>query len=347
MTSSVKAVVVGLGIHGQGIVRAAADAGIEIVGAVDPGHAGRGLGDLVGRPELPPLEVVATVADLAWDTAGADITLVAAKLDVPPLVDLVEEILGHGTDVITIVEDMFDLVTFDPERHARLDTAAVAAGRTVVATGVQDVAWTGLVVHATALLRDLTSIRIHQHLGVDGYPREFVEWVGIGLSRADFEAAADEARKSPSVLGAVLPVLARRLGLTTIEETREMAPYVIDEPLESVTLERVVPAGEPIGRRDVVTLRTAEGIDLVAELVTSAVMGRDDFRAVLDGEPRVEIDHRLIPGNLVVDATLVNRIPDVIAARPGVVATVDLPSPRFRPRVTVDPAAAPALEGLG
>ncbi|GAA1654573.1 hypothetical protein [Georgenia ruanii] len=342
MTEAVRAVIVGLGTHGRGIAGFAADAGVEIVAAVDPVHAGRDLRELVDRRDLSSLVVLPTIEDVAWEAVGADVTIVAAKLDVPDLVELVKTILEHDTDILTIVEDVFDLESFAPSLHAELDAAAVVAGRSVVATGVQDIAWSGLVAQATGMQRNLRSIRLKQHLGVDGYPREFVEWIGVGLSGEAFDAAAEEAGKTPSVFGAILPVLVRRLGLTPVEESREMSPYVIDEPVDSITLERTIRPGDPVGRRDVVTVRTAEGVDLVAELVTSALMGQDDFHAVLDGDPRVEIDHRLVPGSPAVDATTVNRIPDVIAAPPGLISTIDLPAPRFRPRITKESVRAAA-----
>ncbi|MFE7422064.1 hypothetical protein [Rhodococcus sp. NPDC057529] len=330
MTQQLRVIVVGLGEHGKDIVRAVDDAGMVVAGAVDPAYAGQDLGAVTDVPGLAGRTVAGELADLPAPDGSADVILVAAKLPIAALVPLLKDSLARGADVLTIVEDAFDLHSFAPELYGDLDAAAKRAGKTVVATGVQDAAWTGLVLQATALQLQLGPIRLEQHLGVDGYPQEFVTWVGIGSTPQEFEAAATEAAKTPSVFGATLPVIARKLGLTVTGQSRRMSPYVIDTPVESITLGRTITAGEPIGRRDVVTVHTVEGIDLVAELVTSVLMDQDDFHAVLGGFPAVELTHRMTPGPPTVNASLINRIPDVLAAPAGVVSTVDLPTPFHR-----------------
>ncbi|HEY5855630.1 MAG TPA: hypothetical protein VIW24_16675 [Aldersonia sp.] len=314
MTQQLRVVVVGLGEHGKDIVRAVTDAGMVVAGAVDPAYAGHDLGAVIEVPGLAGRTVVGALSDLpAGD--GVDVALVAAKLPVAALVPLLKDCLARGADVLTIVEDAFDLQSFAPELYDDLDAAAKRAGKTVVATGVQDAAWTGLVLQATALQLQLGPIRLEQHLGVDGYPQEFLQWLGIGCTAAEFEAAAQQAATTPSVFGAILPVIARKLGLTLAGQSREMSPYVIDTAVESITLERTIAAGEPIGRRDVVTVHTVEGTDLVAELVTSVLMDRDDFHAVLGGFPAVELSHRMTPGPPAVNASLITGSPTLLRRR--------------------------------
>jgi 4-hydroxy-tetrahydrodipicolinate reductase len=330
MTDAIRLAIIGLGTHGRGIARIALDAGVALAGAADPFAAGADAGTLLGVPIEPPVEVRADLDDLDW--TSIDIALVTVRLSPEEVVAIIERLLQHDVDVITLVEDLYDLRGFDPELEERLDAAARRAGRTVLATGVQDAAWAGITLQATALVRDLRSVSLSTHLGVDGYPQDFLEWCGIGVSLEDWASARDVAAETPSVFGAVLPVLARKLGLTISGQTREFEPVTIDEPFVSTTYGRAIPAGEPIGRRDVVTVDTVEGITFSASLVTDAVLGDDHFLLELDAQPRVELRHVLDPGPPAVDATVVNRLGDVIAAPPGLIASVDLPTPFYRHR---------------
>lgn len=341
INGAVRAVIVGLGVHGRGIARLGAEAGITFVAAVDPFQAGKDVGALVEAPALAGLSVAASVDELDWPGMGADIAIVAAKAPVPQIVELMKELLDHGVDVVTIVEDAYDLQLIDPALHEILDRAARQAGKTAVATGTQDIAWVGLVMSATGLVRELESIDLKQHLGVDGYPEEFVRWAGIGVTVEDWEAAAQVANQTPSVFGGVLPTMARALGLTPGQQRRQMEVFSVDYDLKSETFGRMIPAGEPAGRKDLVVLETEEGVRLSAELVTSAVMGQDDFTAAIQGQTRVELEHRLLPASPTVDATVINRVPDVLAAPAGLIATPELPPARYRHHID-----APQVQAL-
>jgi len=328
MSAPIRLAVVGLGTHGRSTCTVASAAGACVTGAADPAHAGRDLGELVGVPSLGGVTVGADLDAIAW--AAVDVAVIAVKLPVGEVAGVIERVLAHGADVITIVEDLFDLDSFAPELRERLDRTAKAAGHTVVATGSQDAGWGGIALHATALVRDLRGIHLRQHVGVDGYPEEFLRWCGIGVDRDEWQDAADVAAETPSVFGAILPVLTRKLGFTVTEQSREMQVITQDEPFSSVTYGRDIPAGQAIGRRDLVTLQTAEGIAMTAELSTSAVLGDDVYTLTLDAYPSLELRHRIEPGHASVDATVINRLPDVLAAPPGLVATVDLPTPYYR-----------------
>ncbi|MDJ1372257.1 hypothetical protein [Gulosibacter molinativorax] len=335
----ISAVVVGLGVHGVGIATLLAEAGVNVVGASDPRIAGQDLADVTGREEQRGVAIQKEISELPW-SESIDIAVLTPKVSIGILTNLAIELLQHDTNVVTLVEDAFDLERFAPADYERLNAAALAAGRSFVATGSQDVLWAGLVTQLSSQQRDLKEINIQTHLGVDGYPEEFVTWCSIGNTPDQFEETAAEAATTPSVFGAVLPVIATRLGLTITDEKREITPVLLDYDLPSETLGRDIPAGQPAGRRDVVTVATDEGITLSAELQTTGVMGHDEFTAVLEGSPRATLRHEIEPAHLSVDAGLVNRIPDVVTAPAGVIRTVDLPLPTYRHVVSL-----PTLEG--
>lgn len=327
---NVAAIVVGLGVHGRGIATLISKAGMRIAGAVDPFHVGKRLSELTDQAAHDEVIIVSDLEDLAKLEEPADISIITAKVPVPKLVDIAIVGVQMGTDVLALPEDAFDMARFAPEEYARLDAAAKAAGQTFVATGSQDVLWAGLVIQMSSQLSDITEICLETQLGIDGYPEEFVTWCGIGNTDEQFNETSADAATTPSVFGAVLPVIATKLGLTVTEQSREMTPVYHDEVLYSESLGREIPVGQIVGRRDATTVRTAEGITLTAGLESTARMGNDVFTATFEGTPRTVLTHQLDPANLSVDATVINRIPDILSAPAGVIRTVDLPVPHYR-----------------
>lgn len=322
-------------MHGRSIVRTGTAAGVDFVGAIDPFQSGADLGQLTDLAELAGVRAAASPDALDWEALEADIAIVAITAAPAEVVDVLESLLRRGVDVITIVEDMYDLRLIDPALHERLDATAKSAGRTVVATGSQDISWGGIAVAASGLVRGLRSIELAQHVGVDGYPEEFVRWVGIGATEQEWRDAADVAGQTPSVFGGILPTIARALGLEITGQQRQMEIFTLEHDVHSQTFGRVIPAGQPAGRKDTVTLQTAQQVTLTAQLVTSVVMGQDTYHAEISGENSLRLDLEMLPAPPSVDATLVNRIPDVLAAAPGIVATTDLPLARYRQSITV------------
>lgn len=337
---SITAIVIGLGVHGSAIARQLPGVGVRVLGAADPQHAGADLSDIIGAEELRGLTVVADPWEIEGN-ADIDLAIVTAKVPVEVLTEIAVPLLERGVNVVTLIEDAFDLERFAPDAHTQLHAAGLQGGATFVATGSQDALWAGIVIQLSSQVRDLTAIEVTTHLGVDGYPAEFLTWCGIGNTPEQFRETAAVAGQTPSVFGAILPVIADALGLTVVSEERALEPYTRDRDLESVTFGRTIAAGDPIGRRDLVTVGTAEGVSLRAELITSAVMGEDIFRANFTGTPSIELQHRIDHANLSVDAALINRIPDVLQAPAGVVRTIHLPTPHYR--VLLAPLATPEL----
>ena len=334
MSDSIGAIVVGLGTHGRNAAKWAEEAGARIVGAVDPASAGKSLAAVAGEPLSPDVIIAPSFGSLdERSIREAEVVILAALLPPEALVDLAVSILEQGLNVITIVEFLFDAETLPGGMRERIEAAALQNNLSFVATGAQDIVWSGVVLQLTGAVRHLRSVNIVQKLGVDGYPEKFLrEDCLVAATDQDFPAIAAGIKEHPSVLGAILPVMAREMGLVPLEPRRTVSRVTLDQPLPSATFGRDLAAGESIGIRDRVEVDTEEGIALTAELVTTAHQPgeHDVFEVVLDAEPRIEMNHTMIPGPLNVDATVVNRLADVVAARPGIVPTAELPRPAYR-----------------
>lgn len=83
---------------------------------------------------------------------------------------------------------------------------------------------------------------------------------------------------------------------------------------------------------DTTIFATAQRIDVIGNFyVTFLYPGETATnRWLIDGAPRIDMVTTDFPGDDITAAVVVNRIPDVIAARPGVLCVDELPEGRYR-----------------
>ncbi|MGI8519680.1 MAG: dihydrodipicolinate reductase, partial [Actinomycetota bacterium] len=170
---------------------------------------------------------------------------------------------------------------------------------------------------------------------------------GAGLSLADFEkeiAAADKIsdaeRKAlieqetflPSYMWSVNGWLCAQLGLKVQEQTQTCVPQTHDKELRSETLQMSIPAGNATGMSAVVTTITEEGIVIESECIGKVYAAGEFDQNVwtIRGEPNTEVIINRPATVELTCATIVNRIPDLIAAAPGFTTTEKMPTNAFR-----------------
>ena len=126
--------------------------------------------------------------------------------------------------------------------------------------------------------------------------------------------------------------LADRLGLTITHQTQVTVPMTHKKDLKSSTLGMTVKAGDATGMSAVVTSKTKEGIIIESECI-GKVYAPDEFDKnewTLYGEPDTTVVINRPATVELTCATIVNRIPDVINARPGFVPTEEMPVLEYR-----------------
>jgi hypothetical protein len=170
---------------------------------------------------------------------------------------------------------------------------------------------------------------------------------GAGLSLADFDkeiAAADhisdEERKALIEQEAFLPSymwnsngwLCSQLGLTVTAQTQTCVPQTHDRELRSETLQMTIPAGHATGMSAVVTTTTEEGIVIEGQCIGKVYAPGEFDQNVwtIQGEPDTEVIINRPATVELTCATIVNRLPDLIAAPPGFTTTEKMPTNRFR-----------------
>lgn len=316
---------VGLGPIGIEVGRAVLGrSDFEVLGAADPApdKAGRMLGEvLAGNCSFP---IVASARDLYHQTSARrgrrDVVLLCTGSRLESVAPQIEEAVDAGFHVVSTCEEL----SLPALRHAdlarRIDARAKEHGVAVLGTGVNP----GLVMDRLALAvagACVTVEKLKVTRVVDAAKRRgpLRAKVGAGLSKEDFEAG----------------VAARKLGHVGLSESAAMVAEGIGQPIEEITetIEPVLAAvetdgitpGRVLGLHQIARVRAAGAVKVELDL-TMAVGERAFDRIEIQGDPPVSLTvEGGFHGDRATVGCVVNAVPFVVQAPPGVQTVVTLP----------------------
>jgi hypothetical protein len=330
-------------------MRYAMEKGADIVCAFgrSPHNLGKDIGDIAG---------VAKTGVLVQDAKDAVAILKATKPDacIITTASLMQDLKGpfidcaeSGVNAITTGEEAFYPWNSSYQTTQLLDDLAKRHGCTLCGSGYQDVLWGNLITTLAGATHTIRKIIGASSYNVEDYGIALARVHGAGLSLADFEkeiAAADKVSDQerralieqgtflPSYMWSVNGWLCSQLGLTVKEQTQTCVPQTHDKELRSDTLQMTISAGHATGMSAVVTTITEEGVVIEAKC-TGKVYAAGEFDQnvwTIQGEPNTEVIINRPATVELTCATIVNRIPDLIAAAPGFTTTDRMPTNAYR-----------------
>ncbi len=184
---------------------------------------------------------------------------------------------------------------------------------------------------------------------VEDYGIALAQAHGAGLSLEEFEkqiASIDniseqerqnlinEGKFLPSYMWNVNGWLCEKLGLTVISQTQKCVPQTHTEDIFSSTLNMTIKKGNATGMSAIVTTNTKEGIILETECIGKVYASTDYDKNewTIEGEPTTTITVAKPQTVELTCATIVNRIPDVINAKPGYLPTEQIGELNYKVR---------------
>ena len=252
-----------------------------------------------------------------------------------------------GVNAITTCEEAFYSWNSNPELTSRIDKLAKENNCTITGTGYQDIYWGQLITSIAGSTQKITKIKGSSSYNVEDYGIALAEAHGAGLTLEDFDKQvasvdrmSDEQRQeiinkgeyAPSYMWNVNGWLCSKLGLTIISQTQKCVPQTYKDDIYSSTLDMTIKAGDATGMSAVVTTKTKEGITIESECI-GKVYAPDEFDKnvwTVEGEPTTTITVEKPATVELTCATIVNRIPDVINARPGYITTEKMGDLEFK-----------------
>jgi len=324
MSDTVRVCLVGLGAIGRDVLKALVERPrLRLVAAADVALAGRDAGELAGLGAMG-IPVHGQVRDALGAGGDVDVALVLTSSGVENVVPVIEASIEAGVDVISTCEELACAAWATPDLAARLDAAARARGATVLGTGVNP----GFVMDRLPLQIAGACVRVdavHVERVLDAAKRRgpLRAKVGADLTPDEFRAGVAAGRLGHRGLAQSCALIGAGLGIRFDEIRTTIDPVVAtpQAPRAGVAPGRVAGLRQTaVGVRD--DGRPVVHLDL--EMSIAAPNPRDRIR--IEGDPPLDV---VVAGGTHGDrgtvATVLNAIPAVVAARPGLLRVIDLP----------------------
>lgn len=343
MDRKIKVIQYGTGKMSVYTMRYVYEKGAEIVGAIDvnPDVIGKDIGEIMGTENKGIKVVSLEEAENMMKETKPDIAIVTTMSLIRDVEDALMLCAKLGVNAITTCEEAFYPMNSNPVVTNKIDEMAKQTGCTITGSGYQDIYWGQLISSIAGSTQSIKKIKGSSSYNVEDYGIALAKAHGAGLSLEEFDKQvavvdriSEEERQNlinkgeylPSYMWNVNGWLCAKLGLTVKSQTQKTVPQTHTEDIESSTLGMVVKAGMATGMSAVVTTQTEEGIVIESECI-GKVYSKDDFDRnewTVMGEPETTLVINRPATVELTCASVVNRIPDVIDARPGYVPTEEM-----------------------
>lgn len=326
MTNPVRILHYGLGPIGVNIAKVAVSRpGLESVGAVDidPAKTGKDLGEIAEIGHMLGIPVQQTL-EAALEKSQPDIVLHATGSHLPSVLPQFIALAEVGLPVISTCEELSYPWFHHPEEARKIDEAARRNRIAVLSTGINPgFIMDTLVLILSGICPSVTRVRVRRVVDLSIRRKQLQQKVGVNLSPEEFAA-----RKAAGGLGHVgLPesvaMIAAGLGweLERVEQTLDpvIAPCALDSALGTVAM------GKVQGQHQVARgyIEGQERITLELRMALQAPDAGDFID--LEGPESVSSAIRGVQGDVATAAIVVNAIPHVLTAAPGLHTMLDMP----------------------
>jgi hypothetical protein len=328
---AIRVMFMGLGPIGCAVVKqVAARKGFKIVAAVDvdPAKVGKDLGDVAGAGRKLRVKVTADVASTIKATKPdvvAHCTVSSIKAAVPQL----EALLKARVPVVSSTEELSYPWRANRAAAKKIDEMAKKAKVAVLGTGINPgFAMDALPIVLTGICADVQKVQVDRIQDASIRRLPFQKKIGATLTPAEFDALVKTKAVRHVGLTESVSMLADALGFKVDRITDEIQPKIATETVKSQFL--TVEPGQVCGIvQDGIGYRKNEPvIALHMEAYLGAPEIYDEVR--IEGSPNLRVRaHGGYHGDIATASILVNSLPKVIDAKPGLHTMRTMPIPSF------------------
>ena len=291
---------------------------VRLVAAVDidPKKVGRDVGEVIGLGREVGVKVTADLpvkADVVCHSTGSRLSEVADQL---------KDLLARGSHVVSTCEEL----SFPLDAAIREDLQQVARSHnvTLLGTGVNPgFVMDKLPLTVTAVCQEVKSLDIIRIQNASTRREPLQRKVGAGMTVADFQAAVEAGKIKHMGLRESLMMVANGLGVELEHVSDErIEPILADREITTQFLQ--VAPGQVAGVHQTIDGRGRINVRLELRMYVGAEAVAAD-RVIVKGVPDLELEIKGgVHGDRATAAMVVNAIPRVVSARPGVLTMDDI-----------------------
>ena len=334
---NVKVAIWGFGAMGSGIAKVLlGKKGVDIVGVCDihPARVGKSIFELLGveRGDRADVTVNPEIKEVVHD-GNCDICVLATDSFTRKAFDKIKYIVSQKVNVVATAEQMSYPKAQEPELAAEMDRLAKENGVSILGTGINP----GLMMDLLAVclsgcMTDVEKVTCRRVNSLSPFGPAVMEEQGVGLTVDAFMKGVEDGTLAGHVgFAESVGMIAEALGWNVEKFEQQMKPIV-------TSVDRKSPYGFAKAGDVAGVNMTGQGyvdgkvkIDMIhPQQIEPEMEGTHtgDY-IVLEGTPKVNMSIQPeVDGGIGTIAMVVNMIPHVINARPGLKTMLDLPVPR-------------------
>jgi len=325
----IRVVLYGLGAIGSNVAKfLLKKEGIEIVGAIDiaKDKVGKDLGEVLQTGKHVGV-IVSDDYKKVFSKACANIVIHATGSYLKDVYLQIAPLAEYGVNVISTCEELSYPFIAEPELAKKLEVLGMKYGVTFLGTGINPgYIMDTLVIALTGVCQKVNKIKVERVMNAAKRRVPFQRKVGAGLSVNEFKKKIEEK----AITGHV--GLEQSVGMIASALCWKLDKIEVDPAEPVIALKNVASEAVKVKKGDVAGLRQqARGVMKRKDVITldfQAYIGaKEEFDSItIDGVP--PIWQKITPcvhGDLATVAVIVNSIPKVMNAAPGLATMKDLP----------------------
>jgi len=291
---------------------------------LNPRLAGQDLGDVLGIDRKLGVLVSVDEKDVL-PKIKADIVLHATTSSLKVTVPQLKSIAKAGYSVVSTCEELAYPWTRQSDLAQEIDKISKENKVTVLATGVNP----GFVMDTwpilmTAVCQDVKNIKVVRTQDARHRRLAFQKKIGAGCTVEEFNKLADAGTVRHVGLAESITMIAAAIGWKLDSITEDIEPVITDKEVKSNFI--TVETGQVAGVKQI-GLGKRKGEELI-RLEFEAYLGAPEScdAVYISGTPNMEVIIRGGTfGDVATAAIVVNAIPRVLAAPPGLMTMIDIP----------------------
>ncbi|MBV9866700.1 MAG: hypothetical protein JO316_15205 [Abitibacteriaceae bacterium] len=321
----------GLGPIGCAVARQVANRrDFKIVGGidVDPAKVGQDVGDVIGLERKVRAKVAADAA-AALETLKPDIVVLCTQSSLSRVLPQIETILAAKVPIVSTTEELAYPTSVNRKWARRIDALAQEAGVAVLGTGVNPgFVMDALPITLTGVCERVDALEIDRIQDARTRRLPFQLKIGAGLTPEQFLEKVESGSVRHVGLAESISMIADAMGWKLEYITDDIAPKIASKPVSSEFL--TVKRGQVCGI-------IQDGIGYISgqpliKLHMEAYLGApESYDAVrVTGSPNLSMKIvGGVAGDVATASIVVNSIPKVLVAMPGLRTMRDLPIPSY------------------